>query len=156
MAFTQSRCSTPSRSYSSSTSPAQSYTHSSPPSIFSAVNKPARLPLTKSRSYQTDIPFEDSLELLPATTYEPPSPRGRLVTQQYIRPSLRLDHHMMPSTDEIMAATRGHRSSSTSSNGSTDTNCSNRSEKRQGRFFSGLPVGLDILDLLSETVEMEQ
>ncbi|MCJ1410823.1 hypothetical protein MMC19_004909 [Ptychographa xylographoides] len=87
-----------------------------------------------------------SLEFLPATTYEPPSPRGRLLAQQhYVRPSLRLDHHAMPSPEEIIAATtRGRRSSSTSS---TDSVSSTRSEKRQGRFFMPAAAG-GLMDLL--------
>jgi len=128
----------------------QSYT-TSPSTI---VNKPSRLAMTTSRSYQSSPEF---LELLPTTTYQPPSPRGRLLTQTYVRPSLRLDHHMMPSPEEIMAATtRSRRSSSTSSTSSIDSVCSTRSEKRQGRVFNMTSGnGLFLLDLLSEMEEME-
>ncbi|MCJ1483339.1 hypothetical protein MMC06_003506 [Schaereria dolodes] len=46
------------------------------------------------------------LELLPATTYTPPSPRGRFVAHPY--------GNAMPTQEEIIAATRGRRSSSIS------------------------------------------
>ena len=115
--------------------------------------KATRLGLNKMHSYQVST-SPDILEFLPATTYQPPSPRGRLVTQNYVRPSLRLDHHMMPSPEEIMAATtRGRRSSSTSSTSSIDTVSSTRSEKRQGRYF--MPSSNGIMDLLLEHRDME-
>jgi hypothetical protein len=134
----------------------QSYTTSPPPNSIatSASTRPARLH-TKSQSYQAAP--SDPFELLPATTYSPPSPRGRLLSQTYVRPSLRLDHHMMPSPEEIISATtRGRRSSSTSSTASTDSTASTRSEKRQGRLFNmASNQGLGLLDLLSEMEEME-
>ncbi|KAI4146365.1 MAG: hypothetical protein LQ340_005958, partial [Diploschistes diacapsis] len=103
----------------------------------SSDSQPRRLGLKSSKSYTVST-SPDILQLLPATTYVPPSPRGRLVQHSYVRPSLRLDHHMMPSPEEIIAAataTRGRRSSSTSSTSSIESNSSSRSEKRQGRVF---------------------
>jgi hypothetical protein len=127
----------------------QSYLNGLPP------NPRPRMNSAKMHSYQVSTSLED-LELLPATTYQPPSPRGRLVTQHYVRPSLRLDHHAMPSPEEIIAATtRGSRSSSTSSTSSTDTVSSTRSEKRHGRYFMPQAVG-GWMDLLPESREMEE
>lgn len=117
------------------------------------AHRPQRRGITKASSYTVST-SPDLLELLPATTYVPPSPRGRLVKNNYVRPSLRLDHHMMPSPEEIMAAaTRGRRSSSTSSTSSNETTSSSRSEKRLGRLFMPTPGG--ILDLLIENRDME-
>ncbi len=129
--------------------------------ILPSQARPSRINLGKlhSHSFSTTGSSPEVLEFLPATTYTPPSPRGRLVSYHYVRPSLRLDHHMMPSPEEIMAAvTRGHRSSSTSSTSSassttsTSSNVSisststSRSEKRQGRIF--MPTSKGLLDLL--------
>ncbi|MCJ1434498.1 hypothetical protein MMC27_003867 [Xylographa pallens] len=117
--------------------------------------KRPRMNLNKMHSYQVSTSPE-YLELLPATTYQPPSPRGRLIAHHYVRPSLRLDHIAMPSPEEIIAAvatTRGRRSSSTSSTSSTDTVSSTRSEKRQGRIF--MPSAGGLLDLL-ESREFEE
>ncbi|MCJ1391853.1 hypothetical protein MMC18_004720 [Xylographa bjoerkii] len=112
-----------------------------------------RMNLNKMHSYQVST-SPDCLELLPATTYQPPSPRGRLIAHHYVRPSLRLDHIAMPSPEEIIAATtRGRRSSSTSSTSSTDTVSSTKSEKRQGRIF--MPSAGGLLDLL-ESREFEE
>lgn len=119
--------------------------------------RPRRTALKSFNSYNLGTSPE-SLELLPATTYVPPSPRGRLVQDQWVRPSLRLDHHMMPSPEEIIAAaqaTRARRSSSTSSSASIDSMCSSRSEKRQGRLFMPTSGG-SFLDLLSENRDMEE
>jgi hypothetical protein len=119
-------------------------------------SRPTRMGLRSFNSYNVST-SPDTMELLPATTYVPPSPRGRLVQTQYVRPSIRLDHHMMPSPEEIMAAaalTRNRRSSSTSSTSSTDSISSTRSEKRQGRLFMPSLNG-NILDLLSENRDME-
>ena len=120
-------------------------------------SRPVRMALKSFNSYATGT-APDSLELLPATTYVPPSPRGRLVQDQWVRPSLRLDHHMMPSPEEVIAtaqATRSRRSSSTSSSASMDSTCSSRSEKRQGRLF--MPsAGGTFLDLLSENRDIEE
>ena len=132
-----------------------SYTASSPES--SPDSRPRRMGLKSFKSYNVST-SPDTLQFLPATTYTPPSPRGRLVQQSaYVRPSLRLDHHMMPSPEEIMAAaamTRGRRSSSTSSTSSTDSTSSTRSEKRQGRLFMPSSGG-SVLDLLTENRDME-
>ncbi|MCJ1380618.1 hypothetical protein MMC17_003726 [Xylographa soralifera] len=119
-----------------------------------AMPKRPRMNLNKMHSYQVSTSPE-YLELLPATTYQPPSPRGRLIAHHYVRPSLRLDHIAMPSPEEIIAAatTRGRRSSSTSSTSSTDTVSSTRSEKRQGRIF--MPSAGGLLDLL-ESREFEE
>ncbi|MCJ1479613.1 hypothetical protein MMC13_008299 [Lambiella insularis] len=115
--------------------------------------RPTRMTLHKTQSYQVSN-SPDCLELLPATTYQPPSPRGRLIAHHYVRPSLRLDHHAMPSPEEIIAATtQGRRSSSTSSTSSIDTVSSTRSEKRQGRLF--MPSAGGLLDLL-ESREFEE
>ena len=119
--------------------------------------RPVRMALKSFNSYAMGT-SPKSLELLPATTYVPPSPRGRLVQDQWVRPSLRLDHHMMPSPEEIIAAaqaTRARRSSSTSSSASIDSMCSSRSEKRQGRLFMPSSGG-SLLDLLSENRVMEE
>lgn len=132
-----------------------SYSSSSPES--SPETKVSRMTLKSWNSYNL-VTSPDTMELLPATTYVPPSPRGRLVQEQYVRPSLRLDHLMMPSPEEIIAAakqTRARRSSSTSSSASIDSVCSSRSEKRQGRFF--MPsAGGSFLDLLAENQIMEE
>ena len=125
--------------------------------IPSHSQKKKRAPLIKSSTYSHASSRPDTLQYLPATTYTPPSPRGRFVSQAYVRPSLRLDHHMMPSPDEIMAAasaTRGRRSGSTSSTSSTDTVNSTRSEKRQGRLF--MPTSGGLLDLLMENPQLEE
>ncbi|MCJ1236987.1 hypothetical protein MMC14_004971 [Varicellaria rhodocarpa] len=105
----------------------------------------------KMHSYQVSSSTSpDYLELLPATTYQPPSPRGRLIAHQYVRPSARLENNAMPTPEEIIAATRTRRSSSTSSTSSTDTNSSTassiKSERRRGCLF---------LDLLPEHREVE-
>jgi hypothetical protein len=127
----------------------QSYTNGLP------SNPRPRMTLSKMQSYSGSNSPE-YLELLPATTYQPPSPRGRLIAHHYVRPSLRLDHHAMPSPEEIIAATtRPSRSSSTSSTSSADSNSSTRSEKRQGRYFMPSAVG-GLLDLLLESREMEE
>ena len=123
----------------------------------SPETRQTRMVLKSFNSYNLETSMEN-MELLPATTYVPPSPRGRLIQDQWVRPSLRLDHHMMPSPEEIIAAaqsTRARRSSSTSSSASIDSVCSSRSEKRQGRLF--LPSsGGSYLDLLSENRDMEE
>ena len=131
-------------------------TPDSSPDLGAPQVKNVRAGLSKSSSYSGHHAIRpEVLEYLPATTYQPPSPRGRLLQQSYVRPSLRLDHHKMPSPEEIMAATttRGRRSGSTSSNSSIDTVSSTRSEKRQGRLF--MPTSGGILDLLMENQEME-
>ena len=149
-----------SRGYGSrttSTRSTKSTPDSSPELAISARTQKLRTGLSHSQSYSHASSRPDTLEFLPATTYTPPSPRGRLLSQTYVRPSLRLDHHMMPSPDEIMAATtvtRGKRSGSTSSTSSTDTTSSTRSEKRQGRFF--MPTSGGLLDLLMENPQMEE
>ncbi|MCJ1355326.1 MAG: hypothetical protein MMC33_005317 [Icmadophila ericetorum] len=144
----------------------------------------------KLHSYQVSSSSNTSpnyLEILPATTYIPPSPRGRLVAQkqQYLRSSASssssatkqrgrtggLDGRdrdtmrdyrrelrenlniVMPTPEEIIAATRSRRSSSTSSTSSNET-CSSavssasstKSERRRGCLF---------LDLLPENREAE-
>lgn len=133
----------------------RSVSYSSPE--MSPETRQTRMMLKSFNSYNLVTSME-SMELLPATTYVPPSPRGRLIQDQWVRPSLRLDHHMMPSPEEIIAAaqsTRARRSSSTSSSASIDSICSSRSEKRQGRLF--LPSsGGSYLDLLSENRDMEE
>ena len=159
--MSQFRGTMPPRSQSCGTSASSQY-HStsqgsspdSSPDISSLRSqRPQRRGITKASSYTVST-SPDLLELLPATTYVPPSPRGRLVQHNYVRPSLRLDHHMMPSPEEIMAAaTRGRRSGSTSSTSSNETTCSTRSEKRQGRLF--MPTSGGILDLLMEDRDME-
>lgn len=118
-----------------------------------AIERPIRMSLHKTQSYLVQTSPE-CLEMLPATTYQPPSPRGRLIAHHYVRPSLRLYHHAMPSPEEIISATtRGRRSSSTSSTSSIDTVASTRSEKRQGRLF--MPSAGGLLDLL-ESREFEE
>ena len=142
---------------SSSTRFSETTPDSSPELGISTHKHKARAGLSKSSSYSHGSSQPDTLQYLPATTYTPPSPRGRLLAQTYVRPSLRLDHHMMPSPDEIMAATsttRGRRSGSTSSTSSTDTAGSTRSEKRQGRLF--MPTSGGLLDLLMENPQMEE
>ena len=111
--------------------------------------RPQLSQLTKKYSYQAPIEAE-CLEFLPATTYQPPSPRGRLIAHQYVRPSLRLDHHAIPSPEEVMAATRSRRSGSTSSTSSNETISSAssiKSGRRRGCFFD--------LDKLPEAREFD-
>ena len=67
------------------------------------------------------------LELLPATTYQPPSPRGRLIAHPYAG--------SMPTQEEIMATTRGRRSSSIS----TVSSVASSAEGDKRRFLDLVP-----------------
>ena len=151
-----------SQSYSNRGYAAHSSMHSSKSTPDSSpelghAKRPKRAGLSHSASYSVTSSRPEVLELLPATTYTPPSPRGRLMSQAYVRPSLRLDPHMMPSPEEILAAThatRSRRSGSASSSSSMETVSSTRSDKRQGRLF--MPTSGGLLDLLMENREMEE
>ena len=154
----------------------QSYTGDDRSSL-PTLRRPRVSDRQKLHSYQVSSSSNtspDYLEILPATTYIPPSPRGRLVSHQQhcYRASPRQGRNddgddrehcgrgadfresvVMPTPEEIIAATRSRRSSSTSSTSSNET-CSSavssasstKSERRRGCLF---------LDLLPENREAE-
>ncbi|MCJ1337515.1 hypothetical protein MMC09_002797 [Bachmanniomyces sp. S44760] len=81
------------------------------------------------------------LELLPATTYQPPSPRGRLVNHCYVGSQY---VGILPTRDEIMTAnsTRSRRSSSTSST-NTITSTASSADMDKRRFLDLVPENGD-------------